>query len=271
MNNNVKISAFIRRDKKKFGELVREYDIVTSYDSIETVKENDQIVKIPEELLNNKYIYLLCAWYTNTEEYGEFIPIDNIVLQYYSDEQEAELAGCTLLNKIHKDFDEYSIKELNYVFSICKIYMNRHDFKTYEEKDKYYKENFGKMELPELLIDLAGGYKLTYYDYNGNILVNDKVITDHYNTFSFKSLEGYHADEFEIGDEVRFKYYNDRHNCRIVGKYEQDSTSIYNSNDPYHYKQGYNVEYTDENGYTTYNENWEEPYFDEDLERFEEE
>ena len=39
MNNNVKISAFIRRDKKKFGELVREYDIVTSYDSIETVKE----------------------------------------------------------------------------------------------------------------------------------------------------------------------------------------------------------------------------------------
>lgn len=110
MNNNVKVSAFIRRDKQKFGELVREYDIITSYDSIETIRENDQVIVIPERLLNNKYIYLLCALYTNTEEYGEFVSIDNTILKYYGDEQEAELAGRNLLNKIHKNFDEYSIK-----------------------------------------------------------------------------------------------------------------------------------------------------------------
>lgn len=271
MNNNVKIKAIIKNYQEELG-VVKEYDIVISYDDNIEIGEHDKVISIPKELLNHPYVYLLCAYYNDNRNDLD-IPIDNIILKYYGDDIQAEKIGRDFLhNGINSSFDKDSMKEdMNFNFYIIKIYMNRHDFKTYEEKDKYYKENFGKMGLPELLIDLAGGYKLTYYDYNGNILVNDKVITDHYNTFSFKSLEGYHADEFEIGDEVKFKYYNDRHNCRIVGKYDPDSTSIYNSNDPYHYKQGYNVEYTDENGYTTYNENWEEPYFDEDLERFEEE
>lgn len=267
--NNIFINAGIKRNFKEFGKLIRVYDIIEEYkNKKEDLKECEYNIEIPDNLLENKYLYLLCVYCIFKPEYGRFICEDDIVYNYYLSEEEAKQIGLNLLNKSFNKFEcteDYEIyKYIDYNFSITQIYTKRHPFKSDNSRMIYYKENLNKMDLYELLLDISGGYKLSCYDYKGNLIGYDKILSDHYNSFSFKSLLGYHTNKFNIGDKVRFRYANDKTIGTVVGKYDNIGT-IYDSNDPYHFKEGYNIEYTID-GYTTYNENWQEPYYDEDLE-----
>lgn len=163
------------------------------------------------------------------------------------------------VNKLKELFNDCKTSDFSYQFSILETF-NINEKLNYDINSL---KDLSNEKLYDALLYISNGKK-SYYDYNGNLLCIEKMNNDHYNSFSFKSLLGYHATKFNIGDKVRFKYANNKTIGIIVGKYNNIGT-IYDSNDPYHFKEGYNVEYTID-GYTTYNENWQEPYYDEDLE-----
>lgn len=167
-------------------------------------------------------------------------------------------------------FGKEKLKELFINYNITDPYDNKlyYEITVLEiiensKLDKNYNINnlnkLSKEELYDTLLFISGGKK-SYYDFNGNLLSIEKMNNDYYNSFSFKSLLGYHSNKFNIGDKVRFKYANNKSIGIVVGKYNTSNENIYTSNDPYHFKEGYNVEYTLD-GYTTYNENWQEPYY----------
>lgn len=168
--------------------------------------------------------------------------------------------------KLKELFINYNIidpydNKLYYEITVLEIIENSKLDKNYDINNL---NKLSKEELYDALLLISGGKK-SYYDFNGNLLSIEKMNNDYYNSFSFKSLLGYHSNKFNIGDKVRFKYANNKSIGIIVGKYNTSNENIYTSNDPYHFKEGYNVEYTIDE-YTTYNENWQEPYYDEDLE-----
>lgn len=194
----------------------------------------------------------------------EYININN--LGNFNNELDAIKIGLNKIKEIifKKNID---IDIIEYEFSITETLSNIR-YGTYEELIKIYNENISKKlskeELYDLLLYISKGKK-SYYDYNGNLICIEKLNSDHFNSFSFKSLLGYHTNKFIIGDKVKFKYANDQCTGIIVSKYNQDNKKIYDSKDPYHFKEGYIVEYNINNS-TFYNENWQEPYYDEDLE-----
>lgn len=259
-------NIFINAEIKNYTEnknYIYDYDIIEEfYNSKKEYTETINKIKIPEDIINNKYIYLLCVYYCDEDG---IIYKDDIIFKYYATEKDAKYDGINLLKRISKNYNK-SLDYRLYSFSIAEIYTNRHIFKDDNERMKYYKENLDRLDLYELLIDISGGYKLSYYDYNGNLLSIDKILYDHYNNFSFKSLLGYHTNKFEIGDIIKFKYTNNHCIGKIIGKYNNKEENIFISRDPYSFKEGYNIEYTID-GFTTYNENWQEPYYDEDLEK----
>ena len=186
------------------------------------------------------------------------------IIEFYINGNEINIDNVEETESNAMDIAKEKIKEFNInngIFSITEIPEIKYNINDY---NNILSKKPNKEELYDLLLGLSEGKK-SYYDINCNLLSIEKINTDHFNTFSFKSLLGYHSDKFNIGDKIRFKYANNKCEGIIIGKYEKDCKDIYNSDDPYHFKEGYNVEYNI-NGFTMYNENWQEPYYDEDLE-----
>lgn len=259
---------------EEYGKLININDITVDT----TDNEGEKIYS--QYNPNSKYIYLNKV-YAGLKEYGQFVYKDNIDIGIYNSEKEAYDSGCnTIKEAIKNDFirlynslEYFSDKEydnINYEFTIFKVLINRHNFKPGEELDYYnqqLKNVSNKEDLYELLLDISGGIQINSYDYNGNLIHTYALDIDAYEKFSFKSLLGYHASKFKIGDKVKFKYANNKANAVILDVFNsQETTDIYHSKDPYHYKKGYTVGWKLEDNYISYNDNGEEPYFDEDLE-----
>lgn len=164
-------------------------------------------------------------------------------------EQKALEIGKNKIQELLNNTDKNN--EIDYTFSITELL------------DENYNQSNNKLYY--LLLYNSGGKK-SYYDYNGNLINIEKLNSDYFNSFSFKSILGYNCNKFKVGDKVRFRYDNNKCIGKIIYKYESEYENIYKSPDPIHFKEGYTVEWNLTEDYTIFNEAWQEPYFDEDLE-----
>lgn len=229
--------------------------------------KKDNIRKISDS--DNKYFYMTSICVT-TNELNDFVDINNIDNSFYNYEIDAYVNSIKFIKEAIKrcvnnnTIDDY-YKNLKYEFKIYKILKDRIIFNSDEEKDEYYHTNKDKILLKDLLTVLIGGVQIDNYDINGKLISVD-TLTDGYNKFCFKSLLGYHVNKFNIGDKVKVIHdYYDIKNATIVDILRHDKT-IYESNDPYHFKEGYYLRWIDDNGNTYYTENWQNLFYDEDLE-----
>ena len=296
MKNNIfTISKYNKSDL--YGILVDTKDIfVQVYDYLDYFKEDEQYlqnysnniecIEIPD---GTKYIYLLEA-YLADKAYGRFVNESNINISYHLSEEEAILSGIeTMKQDIINDFirlenpDEEDISDLtcnliedehfyNYEFTIYKILVNRHIFKSLDERNKYYHDNLSnqktKEDLNDFLIDIMGGYQINKYSLTGE-LRHSTVVFNHrtINNLSMKSLLGYHVEKFNIGDVVKIlndPYYKDE---LFIIKYKYSNNySIYESDDPLHYREGYMLYRKDDEDCRVINDYYDDLYYDEDLE-----
>lgn len=86
------------------------------------------------------------------------------------------------------------------------------------------------------------------YDHNLNITEVKCLDYENGKSFTYKSLfpDKYHANKYETGDRVRYKY--DENIYTIWKRKTQDTESIYTSNNPLEYREGYQL--LDDNGMT---------------------
>lgn len=235
------------------------------------------------------YIYLLES-YISDKVYGDFVDERNINISLHDFEFSAILAGKeTMLNGIATDIetlygedaDEDDLDLINnqnfynFTFKIYKIKTNRHIFESEEDQLKYYNENLkfhraSKKELYDFLLDVMGGYQINSYNMNGE-LYHSEVLTNYrtIDNLGLKSLLGYHVEKFNVGDIVRIKH--DPHNQKyydifmIKYKYTKDR-SIYESDDPLHYREGYTLVRKNDLTLSPINDYFDEFFYDEDLE-----
>lgn len=287
MKNIFTIAGY--KNNKIFGDMVYDCDIhVYVYNSEEDKKlfnnnELTTVINIPNNLLNNKYIYLLEA-YGSDKSFGSFVNKNNIVIQYFSSEQEAINKGIeaikTGVTNDYINLGTYDIDELddiniyedlnyiNYTFNIYKILVNRHTFLSRKDRDEYYYNNLSKVkknDLYDFLLDMVGGYQITSYDIFGNI-AHITIISDYRDTdiLSIQSLLNYHVEKFKLDDIVKIKkdnYYK-KDLFKIIKVIKHDH-SIYESKDPLHYREGYTLlnMTTD----TIYNDYYDDYIYDEDI------
>lgn len=272
----------------EFGNLVDENDIdIRFHNSMDDVRLYEDEIEKLDNIVDNKYIYLLFA-YSTSKHYGKLINKSNIKLSYFSDLEEAIECGKkiikfgiyrdnTRIGSIHGEENEDSINVLdyepytNYEFMICKILVNRHAFTDDNEYEKYYKDNLQKVktkeDLYDLLLDLLGGYQINHYTIDGK-LYDINIIDKYRNTdnLSLKSLLGYHVEKFTVGDIVKINDPHYKDQLFIIARsLIVDNRTIYNDKDPLHFREGYTLVFKD-NPDILLNEFMDDYIFDEDLE-----
>lgn len=284
---NIFIENNIVNYYEEYGKLINLSDIhINIYEDEKTLNlfskynlENKPYKIIKKDNIENisdsgKYFYMTSIYIT-TNELKDFVDIDNIDNTFYDNEIDAYEYSIKFIKESIKRcfnidiYDDNTIiykysKYLKYEFKIFKILKDRIIFNSDKEKDEYYHKNKDKISLKELLTVLIGGVQINNYDINGNLISVD-TLTDGYKKFCFKSLLGYHVNKFNIGDKVKVihDYYNIK-NATIVDVLRYNKT-IYESDDPYHFKEGYYITWSDDD--IIYNtENWEDLFYDEDLE-----
>lgn len=301
MKNNIFAIAKYNKSEK-YGVLVDTDKIfVQVYDHLDYFIEDKKYLKdysnniecidIPDE---TKYIYLLEAYLSN-KAYGRFVNEANINISYHLSEEEAIIDGINTMkrdvindyiNLENPDSDE-DISDLilnlsddenfyNYEFTIYKILVNRNIFKSLNERNIYYHNNLSKQktkeDLYDFLIDMMGGYQINKYSLIGelhdvNVVFNHRTIDN----LSIKSLLGYHVEKFNVGDTVKIlndPYYKDE-SFIIKYKYSNDC-SIYESDDPLHFREGYMLYKKDDENKYVINDYYDDLFYDEDLELIEE-
>lgn len=295
--NNIFITAGYKK-REYYGNLINDLNIyVKAHDNKEDMIEYEEDIEFTYKMKIEKdisivdpYIYLLVAYIRNNQ-YGDFIDEKNINFSYYNSEYIAIQNGIKTmkngfkrdLETLYEDSDYFLdddvvdfIKDQNYckfTFDIIKIKTDRHCFESKEDQLKYYKENLcnkkSKNELYDFLLDLMGGYQITSYNMAGKPYFTT-VIDDYrsYDVLCMKSLLGYHVEKFNEGDIVKIKndpyFYKNPKTFKIIHKYNKDC-SIYESDDPLHFREGYQLAYNNDEG-LIYNDYYHELYFDEDLE-----
>ena len=291
--NNLIITSGYKKDTRHGNYIQTKNICVIAHNSIqdrdnyelEDLNVNIEIPNIPDDC---RYLYLLES-YVSAKEYGCFVNESNINISYHFSEKEAIESGKrTMINGLVRDYldleiynedekeelyddilnmDDYHL--IKYEFNIYKILVNRHIFEYYTDAKKYYQEQLSliksKNDLYDLLLDIAGGYQITKYDFKGNILnINVPLIFRSIYNFSIPSLLGWHVEKFNIGDVVKLKdpYYKDE-TFKIIYKITHDH-DIYKDPDPLHFREGYTLVYA--NTGNIFNEYWEDYIYDEQLE-----
>lgn len=230
------------------------------------------------------YLYLLFAT-ASDKYYGNFINKNNILIKYYTSEEEAlESAKIFVKTSYYNDEvkrscvdEDDTIENIEIdnlcAYSICivKILVNRHSFINNED-EIYYKENLNKNrekeDLYKFLLDLVGGYQYAHYDISGKLLTTSMI--DKYRTtkhLSLNSLNGFHVGDFNIGSKVKLINGTDFSDVDfyIIGKITQ-SKSIYESDDPLHFREGYLLSWDWDMDPIYLNEWFEDLIYDEELE-----
>lgn len=282
--NNIFITKNIKRDKE-YGSFVHENDIGFYYYNNKADKDfledNDPLFLPEPNKIDGKFTYLLVAYSTSTD-YGRLINENNICIDYFNTKEEAINTGIkTIKSGIYRDNiklggiedcteDDIDVLEFkdytHYCFEIFKILIDRHVFNTSEERDAYYNENLSKIkkeDMYDFLFDMVGGYEINTYTIDGKL--SHTTILDDYRSMdvlSLQSLMGYHVTEFNEGDLVKLK--NDMIDdvFVILHKYTR-SESIYECDDPLHYREGYQLKFRDND--CILNDYWQDLYYDEDL------
>lgn len=271
-----------------YGIFVDEDDIhVNYYKDIQEASLFTASIRTDIPETDSKYLYFLSS-YASSTHYGKLINEKNIKFRFYKTEQEALYDGIkNIKSAIYRDnlrldglVDDETEEDINvldyedftnYKFEICKILINRHSFGSKEEYDKYYKENLyktSKEDLYDFLLDLVGGYQIQSYTLDGK-LYDIRMIDYYRNTdnLSLKSLLGYHTSKFSINDRVKVKDPNFKNAIfRISGQTYQDIGSIYKSEDPLHYREGYSLIFDSDMVDIIYNDYMDDYLYDEDLE-----
>lgn len=299
MKNNIFIITKYNKNDI-YGVLVDTDKIfIQVYDNLEDLQNDNKYLKdysnnidIIDISKDTKYVYLLEAYLT-TKAYGRFVNESNINISYHLSENDAINSGIkTMKDGIINDYiklenpDDEDLAELildleenelfyNYEFNIYKILVNRHTFKSMNERMEYYHNNLTKQktkeDLYDFLLDLMGGYQINKYSITGK-LRKVEVIFNHRTIYnlSMKSLLGYHVEKFNIGDTVKIindPYYK---NELFVIKYKySNNCSIYESDDPLHFREGYMLYKKDDDEQYTINDYYNDLFYDEDLELIE--
>ena len=159
-------------------------------------------------------------------------------------------------SSIYNDFinkEKYSINEfyleINPIFYIIAKSDDYIEFDSKQDQLDYYnttKNLIIKENLFEYLMMFIDNCILEF-DYNFNLLEAKCIDEENSNSFSYKTLfpDIYHIEKYNDGDKVRYKY--DK-NIYTVWKYKNDKrNSIYESDDPLNYREGYYL--LDDTGY----------------------
>ena len=165
------------------------------------------------------------------------------------------------------DLYEPDLNNINYSFQIEKISCNSltdnadDDDQVEETYEKTFNKNIDNLE--EYLISLMG-YVTYNLDIHGNIINIETLLDDVY-PINFKSLmnDKFHLEKFKIGDYVKLKNSFEGKPDKVykIFNIENRDKSIYDSDDPLYFKQGYCL--TDE--YDEFCNNIIHLNFDEDL------
>lgn len=147
-------------------------------------------------------------------------------------------------------YNKYLTKEISYdeiydklnpLFHVSVNAEHYKEFDSFEEVSDYYKSTKDTIRAEDLF-----DYLMTFiddchfiYDYKMNLLEAKCINNEWYNSFSYKSLfpYKYHLDKYNTGDKVRYKY---NRKIYTVWKFKEgNGNSIYESNDPLNYREGY--------------------------------
>lgn len=213
----------------------------------------------------NKYIYI-----TNTKVKGvveTYLDSDLDTTVHFNLKDAIEYGKLVIKESLDRhlkffDMDEYEENNgiISYTFKIIKVSCNYLGIEDIDEMNKYYYDNLSKInkeDLYDFLLSVLGSVEYDL-DLDGNILSTTYNPDSYFDIRSFEYGTKYHLDKYDIGDIVKIK---GKDGIFIIYDISNIYESIYNSEDPLYFRQGYMLG-------NEYNENITENtllVFDEDI------
>lgn len=217
--------------------------------------------------MNFKYILNLKVKF---KTFGDMYYDDDIFMKIYNTYKEARSIGLEKIkesmNRYRKAFnlkiDDIKINEDIFIdFRIIKITTDTNSCPYNINNNKNDKEKIKTLQ--NYLYSETGSIYiiLDHTGYPGLVTIKEGFADDLFCPKSFEYNKKYHLDKFKIGDKVRVKVPFEKEKIYEIFDIINKDKSIYNSDDPLHFRQGYAL--TDI--YNEYCNKYTQLHFDEDL------